>query len=84
MVLLVSAAVAGVVLAAGAGTASAGDPVGGCGNGFTLSYRPDIEAFLSDLTQGNVNGDGYVCVNTSPDDHGGVGIWNVIDNRVPR
>jgi len=78
------AAVAAVCLALGAGTASA-DPsprVGGCGTGFVLMFVPVWDAALV-----HSNGDGWVCVNTSPADNqqgqGNANLWVFVDNVVP-
>jgi hypothetical protein len=45
-----------------AGVSSANAAVPGCGNGFELTPSPDLEIFLASTTQGNVNGDGFVCL----------------------
>ena len=82
--LVFGAAVASACLALGAGTASA-DPsprVGGCASGFDLRFIPVWDAALV-----HSNGDGWVCVNTSPADHqqgqGNANLWVFIDNIVP-
>ena len=66
----------------GAGAGSA-DSVPGCGNGFTLVYNPAGEALISAQMHGNVNGDGYVCVNRTPNTAGGRGFVILVDNDVP-
>jgi hypothetical protein len=68
-------------MALGAGAASA-DSVPGCGEGLALVYGPLLEQAVSDATSGNVNGDGYVCVQRKPRDIGGQGFISVIDDRV--
>lgn len=84
--LLVNAVVA-ASLALGVGTARAENPppVAGCGNGLSLVYNPSWEALIAATTQGHMNGDGWVCLNTSGFDNSN-GHFNakvVIDNTVP-
>lgn len=57
-------------------------PDAGCGNGLSLLFNPSHEALISDVQQGNVNGDGYVCVNDTPATKGGRGFVIIIDNKV--
>ena len=45
-------------------------PLGGCGNGHILLNNPTLESFLASSNQNTVNFDGYVCVNTEPNEHG--------------
>jgi hypothetical protein len=45
-----------------AGVSSANAAVPGCGNGLDLTFNPVLESFLAESTQGNVNGDGFVCL----------------------
>jgi hypothetical protein len=76
---------ASLALAAGAARAENPPPVAGCGNGFTLVFNPAAEALVAAATQGNVNGDGWICRNSAPRDNsnGHVGFSVVIDNTVP-
>jgi hypothetical protein len=81
------AALATTVLPFAAGTARAENPppVAGCGNGLTLVFNPAAEALIAASTQGNVNGDGWICRNNDGLIHSG-GHFNfvvVIDNNVP-
>ena len=82
-----TAAAAISVLAFAAGTARADNPppVADCGNGFTLAFRPVLEARLADATHGNVNGDGWICLNDAELIHtnGPVHLVTFIDNTVP-
>ena len=68
------------LLAAMAPAASAATPLGGCGNGLTLVENPAYEAAVSAATQGNVNGDGFVCRVDAANPRG---LHIVIDNAVP-
>jgi hypothetical protein len=83
----VGTAVATASLAFGTGTARAENPppVAGCGNGFSLVYNPSFEADIAAATQGHVNGDGWVCLNSSGfnNSNGHFGARVVIDNTVP-
>ena len=83
--LITAAALSAIVaVAAGTGSASAKPPPGGCGNGFELRFDPSLEAFLSGQTQGNVNGDGFVCFKFTGQGArpAGMGQSIVVDNRV--
>ena len=66
------------LLAAAAPAASAATPIGGCGNGFTLVENPSGEAAVSAATNGNVNGDGYICLSNFAHPRG-LGI--IVDNN---
>jgi hypothetical protein len=86
--LRVGIAVVAVSLAVGAGTARAGSPpppVAGCGNGLSPTYSPALEALVSSSTQGNVNGDGWVCVNSAgyENSNGHFDKIVIVDNTVP-
>jgi hypothetical protein len=85
--MMLGTAVAAGSLALGVATAGATNPppVGGCGNGFTLTYGPSIEALLAAQTHGNVNGDGYFCLNAQGFIHSDGRFTNAIavDNVVP-
>jgi hypothetical protein len=85
--LRVGTAVVVASLALGAGTARAENPppVAGCGNGLSLVYNPSWEALIAAATQGHVNGDGWVCENSSGFDNsqGNFDAHVVIDNTVP-
>ena len=61
--------------------AIADPPVGDCGNGLELVYNPAIEAFIATATQGNVNFDGWVCVNTKALENGGRNFIVITDNN---
>ena len=81
------AAVVAASLTLGAGVAGAENPppVAGCGNGLSLIYSPSYEALIAASTQGHVNGDGWVCLNSSGfDNSNGHFLAKVIvDNTVP-
>lgn len=76
-------AVVTAVAAIGAAAAGACAPppaLGGCGKGFTLIYDTTQEGVLADRTQGNVNGDGYVCRQSHASPGGDI---IIVDNVVP-
>jgi hypothetical protein len=85
--LRVGTAVVVASLALGAGTARAENPppVAGCGNGLSLVYNPSFEAAVAAATQGHVNGDGWICENSSGfvNSQGNFDAHVVIDNTVP-
>jgi hypothetical protein len=85
--LRVGTAVVAAALALGASTARAENPppVAGCGNGLSLVYNPSFEAFIAAANQGHVNGDGWVCLNSSGFDNSNGHFEKVvvIDNKVP-
>lgn len=56
-------------------------PDAGCGAGFSLVFSRAYEAIVADVQEGNVNGDGYVCVNSTPAAKGDRGFVIVVDNR---
>jgi hypothetical protein len=60
--LIAAALVAVVALLAQSSRLTAATAVPGCGDGLQLILDPGLEAALAAATQGNVNGDGYVCV----------------------
>jgi hypothetical protein len=74
-------------LALTAGTARADNPppVAGCGNGLSLVYNPSWEAAIAASTHGHVNGDGWVCENSSGfnNSNGHFSAHVVVDNNVP-
>jgi hypothetical protein len=70
-------AVSAACLAVAGGTARA-DFIPGCGQGFVLTHDPVIEQALVN-GKGNVNGDGYVCIQTNASPHG---LFNAVENNV--
>ncbi len=82
--LLVVGGVVAMSLTLGGGAASASGAVPGCGQGLVLVESPFLEGLVAAVTQGNVNGDGFVCIQFAPAEKGGQEFVIVIDNRVRR
>ena len=69
--------VAAACFAIAGGTAKA-DFTPGCGQGFSLTYDPVTEQVLAN-GKGNVNGDGFVCIQNNASPHG---LFNAVENNV--
>jgi hypothetical protein len=70
---------AAACFAVAGGTAKAGF-IPGCGQGFTLTNNASIEQALVN-GKGNVNGDGWVCIQNNASPHG---LFNAVENNVQK